>query len=273
MKNILFSLLAMLSISTISCVEDEMYKGPAVIETVTFTPSTVTPDDPVTVNATVKDLQGIVSAKILYSVNGGSATEVNMTGSGSNFSGIIPQQANHASVTFSVTVNNQAGFTTTSKEFSFTVGAIPPDYTQLVLNEIDGNSKAIELYNKGTKALSLEGVTLTKNNSGNWWTASAAAGKIEPGAYILIIQSNSNPEFSGASGISNKQNLKFELKDPSGNSIGVFLRGDENSLGTTISDVSPKSYQRVPNASGDWKLADPSNGSANAATGNDIPQN
>ncbi len=275
MKNILLSLVAFLfSASLISCVEDEMYKGPATITDVSYTPSSVTPDDAVSVTVTATDLQGIAAAAIHYSVDGAAAQDITMTSSGINsFSGNIPQQADKASVSFTVSVLNKDGFTTTSKSFSYTVGAIPPDYTQLVLNEIDGNSKTIELYNKGDKAISLDGVSLTKNNTAEWWKGTATAGKIAAGQYILIVQDNADTNFAGASGISNKQNLKFELKDPSGNSIGIFLRGNENDLGASISNVSPLSYQRIPNGTGDWKLADPTIGSANASSGEDIPQN
>lgn len=274
MKNIFLSLVALfLCISLSSCVEDDVYQGPATIVSVGYTPSSVTPDDQVTVTATVEDLQGITSAKILYTVNGGPQQEAVMAGTSNTYTGNIPQQENTAVVNFTVSVTNVAGFTTASSQYSYTVGVIPPDYTQLILNEIDGNSKAVELYNAGIKPIPLDGITLIKNNSTVWWTGTAAAGKILAGSYILIIQDNTDPVFSGAGGISNKQNLKFELKDPSGNSIGLFLRGDESNLGGTISNVSPNSFQRIPNATGEWKMADPTNGAQNASSGTDIPQN
>lgn len=280
MKNLLYKTLVagLLFFGLTSCVEDNMYEGPATINEITYIPTTVTPDDPVVVTVKATDLQGVVSAKINYSVNGTSQTGIDMTaGSNGNFTGSIPKQADKAVVKFTVSVLNKAGFTTTSAEKTYTVGAIPPDYSNLVLNEIDGNSnsKSIELYNKGTKALSLEGVTLIKNNGGTaWWTGTAASGAIAPGGYILIIQSNpDNPNLSGNAGISPKQSLKFELKDPSGISRGIFLRGDEATLGGAISDTAPKSYQRIPNGTGDWKMAAPTNGAANATTGDTIPQN
>ena len=148
------------------------------------------------------------------------------------------------------------------------------DYSQLVMNEIDGNSKSIELFNKGTVAIPLEGVALVKNDgTSSWWTGVAANGSIPAGGYIVIIQSNTDALLSGNAGISPKQNLKYELKDPSGNVISSFLRSNGGALGDGISDTAPNSYQRCPNGTGDWKLAAPTNGSANPATGTDIPQN
>lgn len=274
-KFLIANIFIVLVLLAVSCVEDEMYKGPANIEKVEFAPLEVTPADDVTITATITDLQGVTGAKIQYKVNGGSQSEVTMTkGNGDTYTGVIPKQADKAVVTFIVSADNKAGVSAVSNELTYTVGAPPIDYNNLVLNEIDGNSKAIELFNKGSVELSLTGVSLVKNNgSSAWWTGTAESGKIPAGGYVLIIQSNpDNPHLSGGSGISPKQNLKFELFGPDGASLGVFLRGDESNLGVGISDTAPNSYQRIPNGTGDWKLATPTNGAANPATGNDIPQ-
>lgn len=275
MKHLLYILaIGLLFIPQYSCLKDEMYKGPATINEITFSPTTVTPDDQVVVSIKTSDLKGITSAKISYTVNGTAQADINMAENPTfTFTGSIPKQADKAVVKFIVSVLNKSGFTTSTVEKIYTVGAIPPDFSNLVLNEIDGNSKTIELFNKGAKAIPLVGVTLTKNNTAVWWTGTAAAGNIAAGGYVQIVQGNSDPNFAGASGISNKQSLKFELKDPGGASRGIFLRGDEGTLGGTISDISPKSYQRIPNGTGDWKLAAPTTGAANAANGDNIPQN
>ena len=152
------------------------------------------------------------------------------------------------------------------------------DYSDLVLNEVDGNSKAIELYNKGTEAIPLTGVTLWKNETGSaWWTGSTASGSIAPDSYVLIVQTGQRPGgdvagLVGANGISAGQTVKFELKDPSDNSLGVFERGGPT-WSQSISSVAPNSFQRIPNGTGDWKQAEPTNGAVNASTGSDIPQN
>lgn len=147
---------------------------------------------------------------------------------------------------------------------------VEADYSGLILNEIDGNSKAIELYNAGEIAIPLTGVTLWKNDGESaWWRGSAESGSIEPGGYVLIIQSGP-AGFSGGSGISPKQLLKFELKDPTEESLGIFQRGDSG-FGEGADDVAPNSFQRIPNATGGWKQAVPTNGAANAESGTDIP--
>ena len=147
------------------------------------------------------------------------------------------------------------------------------DYSQLVINEIDGNGKFIELYNKGTEAISLEKLTLVKNETQTWWLG--AAGKtIGAGGYYVVAQSGGTTIFdenTGASGISAKQTLKFELKKPTGEVIDSFVRGVAP-WGTTISDVTPYSFSRCPNGTGGFKLATPSPKAANPGTGSDIPQ-
>jgi len=154
---------------------------------------------------------------------------------------------------------------------------VPPpatvDYTNLVINEVDGNGKFVEIYNKGTESLSLENVVLVKNESGVWWKGVAAT-SISAGGYYVIAQSGGTATFdedTGGSGISAKQTLKFELKDPNANVIDQFSRGVAP-WSTTISDVSPNSYSRCPDGTGDFKLATPSPKAANPATGADIPQ-
>ena len=151
------------------------------------------------------------------------------------------------------------------------------DYSQLVLNEIDGNSKSIELYNKGTVAIPLTGVTLWKNETGTaWWTGSAASGSIDPDSYVVIYQTTKNPGgsdvagFIGANGISTGQTLKFELRDPDRNSLGIFQRGGPT-WSQDISSVGSNSFQRIPNGTGDWKQALPTIGTVNAENGTDIP--
>ncbi|WP_169337962.1 hypothetical protein [Proteiniphilum acetatigenes] len=75
-----------------------MYKGPANIEKIEYTPSKVMPDGDVTVTAIITDLQDVTAAKIQYKVNGGTQIEVAMTkGSGDTYTGVIPKQADKGS--------------------------------------------------------------------------------------------------------------------------------------------------------------------------------
>jgi len=147
------------------------------------------------------------------------------------------------------------------------------DYSQLVINEIDGNGKFVEIYNKGTEAVSLENLTLVKNETQVWWTG--AAGKtIAADGYYVVAQSGGTDVFdenTGASGISPKQTVKFELKQLNGEVIDSFSRGVAP-WSTSISDVTPDSFSRCPNGTGDFMLATPSPKAANPETGTVIPQ-
>jgi len=146
------------------------------------------------------------------------------------------------------------------------------DYTQLVINEIDGNGKFVEIYNKGSVAISLTDVTLVKNESGTWWTGGAVS--IAAGGYYTISQSGqSDPgasETTGASGISPKQNLKFQLKAPNATEIDVFLRTNGGALGGGVTpdygSGTPYSFSRCPDGTGAFGLALPSCNAANPAT-------
>ena len=147
------------------------------------------------------------------------------------------------------------------------------DYSTLVINEIDGNGKFVEIYNTGTESVSLENLTLVKNETQTWWTGTADK-SIAAGGHYVIAQIGSTgifDEATGASGISTKQTVKFELKNPDKDVIDSFFRGVAP-WGTAVSDVAPDSFSRCPNGIGDFKLATPSPGAANPETGTDIPQ-
>ena len=146
------------------------------------------------------------------------------------------------------------------------------DYSQLVINEVDGNGKFVEIYNNGTEDISLEKLTLIKNEKDTWWTGGAGKA-IAANGYYVVAQSGSTSEFdedTGASGISAKQTVKFELKKPNGEVIDSFSRGVAP-WGTGISDVAPNSFSRIPNGTGTFKLAPPSPRAANPEAGAEIP--
>lgn len=272
MKKIFILFLVLLGVS--ACVKDEVVQGPPTIEAVTFLPGDVTDTDEVTVTAIVKDYAGIKSVDLTYTIKNEDFVLNMQAGVANTYTAVIPAQPDKTKVEFFVTATNTVALTTKSKKQAYKVSNQVIDYSGIVLNEIDANSKSIELYNNGNVAFSLEGFKLVKNNEGEWWIGTAESGEIAPGAYIVIIQKNpDNPNLSGNSGISNKQVLKFELLAPNGKSIGLFLRGDEEALGSTISDVSPHSYQIIPHAVGEWKIAEPTIGEKNAENGDIIPQN
>jgi hypothetical protein len=154
-----------------------------------------------------------------------------------------------------------------------------PDYTNLVLNELNGDTKFIEFYNKGNLDLSLEGMFITKdgNETDIKWTGDAS--HVVPAHGYLVLYSidtqADHPELGENmffnSGLSAKKTVRIALYMPDGTERDVFTRGTTGEWGQTISNVAPQSYARTPDG-GDWKLADPTPGAANPTTGDDIPQ-
>ena len=155
-----------------------------------------------------------------------------------------------------------------------------PDYTNLVLNELNGDTKFIEFYNMGDLDISLEGMYITKDGVEEdiKWTGDAT--NIVPAHGYLVLYSidtdADHPELEGMnlffnSGLSAKKTIRIALYMADGTERDIFTRGSTGEWGQTISNVAPQSYARTPDG-GDWKLADPTPGEANPETGDDIPQ-
>ena len=154
-----------------------------------------------------------------------------------------------------------------------------PDYTNIVLNELNGDTKFIEIYNKGELDLAIEGWYITKddNEDAPKWTADATV-IVPANGYVLLYSADvqaDHPEHPENlffnSGLSAKKTVRIALHMADGTERDVFSRGSTGEWGQTISNVAPQSYARTPDA-GEWKLADPTPGTANPATGDDIPQ-
>ena len=152
-----------------------------------------------------------------------------------------------------------------------------PDYSNLVINELNGDTKFIEFYNKGNLDLPMEGMYIMKDDyvAGATWTADATV-VVPAGGYVLLYSADvlaDHPEqpenLFFNSGLSAKKTVRITLFMPDGTVRDEFTRGTE--WGLTISNVAPQSYARTPDG-GDWKLADPTPGTANPAEGADIPQ-
>ena len=154
-----------------------------------------------------------------------------------------------------------------------------PDYTNLVLNELNGDTKFIEFYNKGNLDLSMEGMFITKDGVEDDFKWTGDATHVVPAHGYLVLYSvdtqADHPELGENmffnSGLSAKKTVRIALYMADGTERDVFTRGTTGEWGQTISNVAPKSYARTPDG-GDWKLADATPGEANPATGDDIPQ-
>ena len=154
-----------------------------------------------------------------------------------------------------------------------------PDYTNLVLNELNGDTKFIEFYNKGDQDLSMEGMYITKDGIEDdiKWTGDATI-VVPAHGYVVLYSADvaaDHPELGENmffnSGLSAKKTVRIALYMADGTERDVFTRGSTGEWGQTISNVAPQSYARTPDG-GDWKLADPTPGTANPETGEDIPQ-
>jgi len=157
---------------------------------------------------------------------------------------------------------------------SFTPPAATPtinDYTDLILNEVSGEHKYVEIYNAGTEAISLDGVKLERNDGASSWTGTATdiipAGKYGLFLFNSTTVASDHPAIIGTvnSGISDQQILKVALLDPAGNEFSVFIRGElplpawQSTDGVTRN--RDHSYSRMTD--GTWAYADPTPGTAN----------
>ena len=164
-------------------------------------------------------------------------------------------------------------------------GAEEIDYSALLLNEVSGNNKYVEIYNSGSEDIPLVGVKLQRNDGptsgGSEWTGTAAD-VIPAGAYRLFLFNsytpadlNTHPAFTGwtvSSGISSGQILKVAIVDPSGNPISVFIRGDVPlpawQVTADVTQNTSNTYSRM--SDGTWAYAAPTPGAENGEKTSDI---
>ena len=166
--------------------------------------------------------------------------------------------------------------------------------TGIVLNELSGKDKFIELYNTTDKEISLEGVYLVKYDSskdgGKSTTWTGAKGMtIAANGYVVLessdlsdpaedgdpayVYESANHVFKG--GLSGKKNVFIELYTAADEKLSEFKRGEEGAGWNQVSGFNndkKHTFSRVPNGTGDWAYADPTKGAANGAKVADIEQ-
>ena len=270
MKKIMLVLAAALFTFTGCMVKDEVYKGPSSIDKVAFDPAAPTSITPVTVTATVSGLQKVTKATLTY-----NGTDVEMTGNGTTYTGTIPAQADGTEVKFKITVVNEAELTTVSEEYTYKVGDPATDWTKLKLNEVYGagadDEKFFELYNASDFTIKLTGVTINKDEALTW--TGIAGEEVPAHGWFAIVGGKGTTERGFSSGFSAKKSVIVELFAPDGTKLDTFQRGDKDdsgAWGAKLSEVKA-SWQRIPDGTGAWKIADPTCGAANAASGTDDP--
>lgn len=153
---------------------------------------------------------------------------------------------------------------------------VPPvtdevDYTQLVLNELNGNDpKYIELYNKGTEEIDITGVQIKKDDEDIVYVAPEGT-RIAAGAFLRLLSDQPDYSTGFSSGLSAKKSVMIELLEPDGTTrIDVFknLKGDGSE---SWGEKSPKyngeengqSFGRYPDGTGKWMMMSPTEGTAN----------
>ena len=164
----------------------------------------------------------------------------------------------------------------------------------VVLNELSGADKFIELYNTTDKEVSLEGLTLVKYDASKdggkstTWTGKAGM-KIAAKGYVVLESSDlSDPAEDGdpayayesanhvfKGGLSGKKNLKIELCDASEKVLDTFTRGEEGAGWNQVSGFEnnkKNTFSRVPDGTGAWAYAAPTKGAANGEKTGDIEQ-
>ncbi|MBQ7945436.1 MAG: lamin tail domain-containing protein [Bacteroidales bacterium] len=164
----------------------------------------------------------------------------------------------------------------------------------IVLNELSGADKYIELYNTTDAEVSLEGVTLVKYDSskegGKSTTWTGAAGmKIAAKGYVVLESSDLADEAEGGDpnyayesanhvfkgGLSGKKNVFIELVAADETVLDDFKRGEEGAGWNQVSGFKndkTHTFSRVPNGTGEWAYADPTKGAANGEKVADIEQ-
>ena len=157
----------------------------------------------------------------------------------------------------------------------------------VVLNELSGADKFIELYNTTDKEISLEGVYLVKYDSSKeggkstTWTGAKGMTIAAKGYVVLESSDLSDPAEDGdpayayesanhvfKGGLSGKKNVFIELYNANDKKLSEFKRGDEGAGWNQVSGFNndkKHTFSRVPDGTGPWAYADPTKGAANGA--------
>ena len=275
MKKIQLAFMLLAVVLLASCVKDNVYEGPSKIEAVTMSPETPTSFDDIVVTVTVSGLQAVKTATLNYKA-GTTSGSLPMAGNGNTYTATIPAQPDGTKVTYTVTIENEAGYTTVSPEKEFTVGDKPSDFTKLVLNELYGAAdndadKFIELYNNGDDPIKLKDVVIKKDEEETW---KGLEGEVIMGhSFFTIVGAKGTTPRGFSSGFSSKKSVLVEIYDPNNNLVDRFQRGEkEDAWGNQSLAKVSGSWSRCPNGTGKFMITDtPTLGTMNPDTGTEDP--
>ena len=164
----------------------------------------------------------------------------------------------------------------------------------IVLNELSGADKFIELYNTTDAEVSLREVYLVKYDStkdgGKSTTWTGAKDMVIPAKGYVVLESSDladeaeggDPNYAYESenhvfkgGLSGKKNVFIELYNAKDEKLSEFKRGEEGAGWNQVSGFTNNkkaTFSRVPNGTGDWAYAAPTKGTANGEKTGDIEQ-
>ena len=275
MKKIQLAFMLLAIVLLASCVKDNVYEGPSKIEAVTMSPEAPTSFDDIVVTVTVSGLQAVKTATLNYKA-GTTSGSLPMAGNGNTYTATIPAQPDGTKVTYTVTIENEAGYTTVSPEKEFTVGDKPSDFTKLVLNELYGAAdndadKFIELYNNGDDPIKLKDVVIKKDEEETW---KGLEGEVIMGhSFFTIVGAKGTTPRGFSSGFSSKKSVLVEIYDPNNNLVDRFQRGEkEDAWGNQSLAKVSGSWSRCPNGTGKFMITDtPTLGAKNPDTGTEDP--
>ena len=259
MKKIQLAFMLLAVVLLASCVKDNVYEGPSKIEAVTMSPEAPTSFDDIVVTVTVSGLQAVKTATLNFKA-GATSGSLPMAGNGNTYAATIPAQPDGTKVTYTVTIENEAGYTTVSPEKEFTVGDKPSDFTKLVLNELYGAAdndadKFIELYNNGDDPIKLKDVVIKKDEEETW---KGLEGEVIMGhSFFTIVGAKGTTPRGFSSGFSSKKSVLVEIYDPNNNLVDRFQRGEkEDAWGNQSLAKVSGSWSRCPNGTGKFMITD-----------------
>ena len=135
--------------------------GVPIIFNQAFTPTQPMSTDPVTVTADVTDNGTLTAVNLVYTVDGGAAQTLAMTlGVAPSYSGVIPAQADFASVTFHVEATDNEANTTVGGNTTYEVHDSFPCANIANLRVLDANGVPVMV----NQSVSVCGVATTTNN-------------------------------------------------------------------------------------------------------------
>ncbi|MBL7872604.1 MAG: lamin tail domain-containing protein [Cyclobacteriaceae bacterium] len=233
----------------------------------------------VTITVKLFSNANIASVKLFNRFNGGAYTAINMSLSGSNYTGILPAKSTVGKMEYYIEVSGTNGKTSFKPasapanvyDYLLNTDALP----QLVVNEFMAYSTSccpdtssgineyddwIEIYNKGNVAVNIGGMYLSDSKSDPFKakipTDNPALTTIAPGGYLLLWADNTPSQ--------GPLHLNFGLSN-AGEDVGLFyLDGrtiDAYTYGAQSENIS---WGRITDGAATWKaFSTPTPGTSN----------